>query len=95
MTITRDEIFATLAQITDPISGKDIVAAEIVRALTIEGGEVRFIMEVASEHGKAMEAVRAVAVAAPIGTVVSCASTDACVAAAGYLASSNALEIAK
>ena len=64
MTITRDEIFATLAQITDPISGKDIVAAEIVRALTIEGGEVRFIMEVASEHGKAMEAVRAVAVRA-------------------------------
>ena len=39
--------------------------------------------------------VRAVAVAAPIGTVVSCVSTDACVAAAGYLASSNALEIAK
>ena len=64
MPITRDEILAVLAKITDPISGQDIVSADIVRALTIEGGEVRFVMEVAKEHGVAMEAVRTVAVRA-------------------------------
>ena len=37
--------------------------------------------------------MRAVAVAAPTGTSVSCASTDACVAATGYVAASNTLEI--
>ena len=36
---------------------------------------------------------RALAVAVPTGTAISCASTDACVDAPGYLAQSNALEI--
>jgi ATP-binding protein involved in chromosome partitioning len=64
MPVSRDQILAVLGKITDPISGKDIVTAEIVRALTIEGGEVRFIMEVPAEHGLKMESVRVVAVRA-------------------------------
>ncbi|MEE9453123.1 MAG: Mrp/NBP35 family ATP-binding protein [Paracoccaceae bacterium] len=62
MPITKDEILNALRQIEDPISKKNIVAADLVRALNIEGTEVRFVMEVAPEHGAAMEVVRAKAV---------------------------------
>ncbi|WP_424987353.1 Mrp/NBP35 family ATP-binding protein [Microbulbifer sp. S227A] len=56
---TRESVLAELKQITDPASGQDIVAAGIVRALNVEGGAVRFVLEIDPAHAKAMEPVRA------------------------------------
>jgi len=62
MSVTREQVLEALRTIEDPFSKKDIVTAEIVRALTVEDGDVRFVMEVESAQGVAMEAVRTVAV---------------------------------
>ncbi|MEY8829967.1 Mrp/NBP35 family ATP-binding protein [Sedimentitalea sp. XS_ASV28] len=56
---TREAVLAELKQITDPASGQDIVAAGIVRALNVEGGAVRFVLEIDPAHAKVMEPVRA------------------------------------
>ncbi|WP_108813451.1 Mrp/NBP35 family ATP-binding protein [Loktanella sp. Alg231-35] len=47
MTVTRDQTLACLKEIKDP-SGNDIVSAGLVRALNVEDGAIRFVMEVAS-----------------------------------------------
>ncbi len=47
MTVTREQVLDCLKEITDP-SGTDIVAAGLVRALNVDEGAVRFVMEVAS-----------------------------------------------
>ncbi len=64
MSISRDTVLETLRTITDPISKKDIVSAEIVRALTLENGAISFVMEIDPTHQVAMEAVRTSAVEA-------------------------------
>jgi ATP-binding protein involved in chromosome partitioning len=56
---TRDAVLAELKQITDPPSGQDIVAAGIVRALNVEDGTVRFVLEIDPAQAKTMEPVRA------------------------------------
>ncbi len=63
MTVTRDEVLAALKSVTNPVTGTDLIASDIVRALTVEDGKVRFVMEVDPAHGKAMEPVRQQAVA--------------------------------
>lgn len=42
----RDAVLANLKKITDPASGQDIVSAGIVRALNVEGENVRFVLEI-------------------------------------------------
>lgn len=61
MTITRDAVIATLKTIKDPASDEDIMAAGLVRALSVEDGNVRFVFEVAPSVAKQMEPVRAAA----------------------------------
>jgi ATP-binding protein involved in chromosome partitioning len=56
---TRDAVLAELKQITDPVSGQDIVASGMVRALTVEDGAVRFVIEIDPAQAQAMESVRA------------------------------------
>ncbi|MFT7595862.1 MAG: ATP-binding protein involved in chromosome partitioning [Paracoccaceae bacterium] len=56
---TREVVLAELKQITDPVSGQDIVTAGLVRALTVEDGSVRFVLEIDPAKAKAMEPVRA------------------------------------
>ena len=46
MAATRESVLEALKQITDPVSGSDIVAAGVVRALNVEGEEVRFVLEI-------------------------------------------------
>ncbi|WP_420003783.1 Mrp/NBP35 family ATP-binding protein [Arenibacterium sp. LLYu02] len=46
MSLTRDAVLDALKSLKDPVSGSDIVAAGIVRALTLEGGTVRFVLEI-------------------------------------------------
>ena len=59
MSVTRDDILARLKTLKDPASGQDIVSAGIVRALNVENGSVRFVLEIAPEAAKAYEPVRA------------------------------------
>ncbi|MDX8348448.1 Mrp/NBP35 family ATP-binding protein [Cognatiyoonia sp. IB215446] len=61
MTITRDAVIAILKTIKDPASGDDIMSAGLVRALSVEDGNVRFVFEVAPSIAPQMEPVRAAA----------------------------------
>lgn len=54
----RDAVLEVLKGITDPVAGSDIVASGVMRALNVEGGTVRFVMEIAPQHAKAYEAVK-------------------------------------
>lgn len=58
MTVTREEILEVLGKITDPVSKKDIVTAGLVRALTLNDGAVRFVLEIDPARAKMMEAVQ-------------------------------------
>lgn len=64
MTVTREQVLDALRGVTNPVTGTDLVSSDIVRALTVEDGKVRFMMEVDAAHGRQMEPVRAAAVAA-------------------------------
>jgi ATP-binding protein involved in chromosome partitioning len=58
MSLTRDAVLAALRSVPLP-EGGDPVSADMVRALTVEGGTVRFVLEVDPARAKEMEAVRA------------------------------------
>ncbi|MEM9852285.1 MAG: Mrp/NBP35 family ATP-binding protein, partial [Pseudomonadota bacterium] len=60
MAITRDEVLRALRVLKLP-DGRDVVEADFVRALSIDGPKVRFVLEVPPAHGPAMEPVRAAA----------------------------------
>jgi ATP-binding protein involved in chromosome partitioning len=65
LSVTREQVLDTLRSLTDPFSKKDLVSADLVRALTVEDGAVRFVIEVAEQsQGVAMEPVRVAAVEA-------------------------------
>lgn len=56
---TRESVLEELKTITDPASGQDIVSSGMVRALTVENGVVRFVLEIDPSRAQAMEPVRA------------------------------------
>jgi ATP-binding protein involved in chromosome partitioning len=64
MTITADDILKALSKVIDPVTGKDIVALDFVRAPTADGGAVRFILEVPAERARAMQSLLEAAEAA-------------------------------
>ena len=45
MSVSRADILEVLSGVTDPVSGRSLVDADLVRALTVEDGRVRFVME--------------------------------------------------
>ena len=55
---SREAVLETLRTLTDPVSGQDIVAAGIVRALNVENGAVRFVMEIDARRAEAYEPIR-------------------------------------
>ncbi len=63
MELTREAVLAALAGVRTP-AGDDIVSAGMVRALVIDDGAVRFVLEVPAGAAEAMEPVRAAAEAA-------------------------------
>ena len=63
MSVSRAEVLKTLEGIKAP-DGRDIVGAGMVRALSVEGGAVRFVLEVPAGTGEAMAPVRDAAEAA-------------------------------
>jgi len=56
--LTREMVLATLKTINDPVSGKDIHAAGVIRALNVENGSVRFVMEINPSQAKLYEPIR-------------------------------------
>ncbi len=56
---TRDTVLEALKQISNPVGGGDIVSAGIVRALNVEDGAVRFVLEIDPAQSERMEPVRA------------------------------------
>ncbi|WP_306153048.1 iron-sulfur cluster carrier protein ApbC [Roseovarius sp. MMSF_3281] len=64
MAVTRESVLEALKQITDPISGSDIVSAGVTRGLNVEGQTVRFVMEIDPAKANAYEPVRDTAEAA-------------------------------
>ena len=65
MSVTRDDVLAVLKTVNDPISGSDLVAAGLVKALTVgDDGTARFVMEVPPSQAATYEEVKAQAEAA-------------------------------
>lgn len=64
MTVTRDDVLSALSRLADPVAGGDIVRSGLVRALTVEGGTIRFVMEIAPDQAEVMTPVRDAAEAA-------------------------------
>ncbi|MCT4608548.1 MAG: Mrp/NBP35 family ATP-binding protein [Pelagimonas sp.] len=56
--MTREAVLEVLKTIPDPLGG-DLVSSGVVRALNVENGTVRFVMEIAPQHAKAYEAAKA------------------------------------
>jgi ATP-binding protein involved in chromosome partitioning len=73
LTATRERVLEALKQITDPVSGSDIVAAGVVRALNVEGTDVRFVLEIdparAETYGPVRDAAEAAAKSAGASSV--------------------------
>jgi ATP-binding protein involved in chromosome partitioning len=64
MTVTREDVVAALGKTVDPGQGKDLIAANMAKAITVKGGTVSFVIEVDPAKGAAMEPIRAAAQAA-------------------------------
>jgi len=58
MSVARDAVLTVLKTVLDPVGGKDIVSAGMVRALSVESGVVRFVLEIDPARAKRMEAAR-------------------------------------
>ncbi|MEO8242713.1 MAG: Mrp/NBP35 family ATP-binding protein [bacterium] len=59
MAVTRENVLALLTRISTP-SGGNLVSRDMVRALVVEGGEVRFVIEAASpEEARSLGATQA------------------------------------
>lgn len=58
MSTSRDAVLEALKTITDPVSGTDMVAAGLVRALNVDGGSVRFVMEIDPAKAETMTPVQ-------------------------------------
>ncbi len=61
MSVTREDVVAALSRIVDQRSGKDLIAADMARAITVKDGAVSFVIEVDPARGPEMEPVRAAA----------------------------------
>ncbi|RUS59248.1 iron-sulfur cluster carrier protein ApbC [Pseudorhodobacter sp. E13] len=59
MSVTRDAVLEVLKTVNDPIRGNDLVSAGMVKALTVDGGAVRFVLEIDPARAKKMEEARA------------------------------------
>lgn len=55
--LTRETVLTTLKGVIDPMTGEDIVSSGMMRALQVNGGGVRFVMETSPSRRSEMEAV--------------------------------------
>ena len=59
MSVTREAVLDALRSVPDPAGEGDLVGSGLVRALSVEGGAVRFVLEVDPARAKAVEPARA------------------------------------
>lgn len=59
MSLTREAVLDVLKGVADPMGGGDIVSAGMVRALTVDGASVRFVLEIDPARAQRMEPARA------------------------------------
>ncbi|HET9068822.1 MAG TPA: Mrp/NBP35 family ATP-binding protein [Amaricoccus sp.] len=64
MTVTRDDVLEALGAVPMPGTAGSIVEADVVRAVTVDGGRVSFLLEVDPAQGPKLEPTRAAAEAA-------------------------------
>lgn len=57
--IAREAVLEALRQVVDPATGQDIVSSGMMRALNVEDGMVRFVLEIDPKRAGALEPVRA------------------------------------
>lgn len=53
MTLRREDVLGALKTLTDPVSGTSLLDAGLVKALTVEEGAVRFVLEIDGNHAAA------------------------------------------
>ena len=58
MTATRDDVRRALADLTDPATGGPLTESGALKALTVEAGAVRFVLEIAPERAADWEVVK-------------------------------------
>lgn len=58
MPLTREAALSVLKTIKDPASGEDIAASGMMRALQVNGGAVRFVLEIDPRRMAEMEALK-------------------------------------
>lgn len=58
---TREDVLAVLKTLKDPLSGSDLVASGMVRALSVTGADVRFVLEIDPAHAQALQPIKAAA----------------------------------
>ncbi len=59
MTVSRETVLDTLKTIADPAGDADIVTTGVMRALNVDVGTVRFVLEINATNAAAYEAVKA------------------------------------
>ncbi|MGF1444989.1 MAG: Mrp/NBP35 family ATP-binding protein [Pikeienuella sp.] len=64
MSATRAQVVEALGRIIDPGTGKDLVTADMAKAISVKDGAVSFVIEVDPAKGAQMEPIRAAAAAA-------------------------------
>ena len=50
MLLSRETVLNSLAKIKDPVSGNDLVSANLIKALNIKLNEVSFLIEISSSQ---------------------------------------------
>lgn len=55
---TRDDVLTVLKSLTDPVSGSDLASSGMVRALNVDAGEVRFVMEIDPANAAALTPIK-------------------------------------
>ncbi|MFD2739450.1 Mrp/NBP35 family ATP-binding protein [Sulfitobacter aestuarii] len=58
MSLTREQVLSELRQCADPVSGQPLTGAGLIKALTVEDGAVRFVLEVSGAHAAAYDGLR-------------------------------------
>ncbi|WP_299557526.1 Mrp/NBP35 family ATP-binding protein [uncultured Sulfitobacter sp.] len=58
MTANREAVLGILSGLDDPVGGTPITEAGIVKALTVNDGSVRFVMEVSASHADAYTGIK-------------------------------------
>ena len=56
--VSRDEVFELLANFTDPVSGENLISANLIKGLSISSTEIKFLIELKENHGKAHDVLR-------------------------------------